>query len=151
METKGTILYFLFQGSLKGNHGVAGVGGLFFTMVVKTCACGFGIGKNNQDERFSLYFGLKLYVEVGVRILIVIGDSLLVLSQVKQRKEIQGQIVSRLHERILSSFSHFKSLYFYHVCRNLNNLVDGLANQTSQLPRGSYKDSEGSINHISIP
>ena len=51
--------------------------------IVKTYAGGLGIGINNQAKIFAFCFGLKLYVEVGVCILIVIADSLLVLSQVK--------------------------------------------------------------------
>ena len=113
--------------------------------IVKTFACGLGIGTNNQAERFALFFGLKMSSEASVRSLIVIRDSLLDLSQAKKRMDIQDQIVGRLHKRILSPFSLFDSLHFYHVHRDLTSLVDGLANQASRLPRGGYKHSEGHV------
>ena len=62
---------------------------------------------------------MKLSIEVDVPTLIVIGDLFHVLSQVKQSKDIQDQIVGRLHKRILSSFSHFDSLCFTMCARIL--------------------------------
>ena len=94
------------------------------------------IGTNNHVEKYALYFGLKLSLEIGIRSLIVVGNSLLVLSQTRRGKEILNQIFGCLHYHILSLLSHFHSLKYFHKRRVLNSMADVLANRASQLPRG---------------
>lgn len=119
--------------------------------ILKTFACGLGIGTKNYVKILALFLGLKMSSKVGVYSLIVIGDSLFIISRVIQGKYISDQIGGHLQERILHSLSHFESLRFFHVLKEVNHRVDELANQTSYLHQCEYNNSEGNLILVNIP
>lgn len=72
----------LFKGATKGNPGEAGAGGMIFNLEKKyetKYAWGLGKASNNQAEALPLWQGLKISISKGIKKLIIVGDSLVVI------------------------------------------------------------------------
>ena len=72
-----------FNSFSEGNPRVAGVKGIIFYLggnVVLTYTFGMGNATNNHAKRYSLYLGFDQSILLGIQDLVVIGDSLLIIS-----------------------------------------------------------------------
>ena len=80
-----------------------------------------------------MFLGMNQSLRLGVHSLVVVGDSLLILSQTKNYQDIMDQIAGRIHKHI-GILSQFQSLLLFHDQREHNSLVHDLGNQASHLP-----------------
>ena len=119
-----------FDGCSKGNPGSAGIGAVIFKLGEEEwCGCQY-IGKktNNQSEYSALIFGLKEVLSRDITQLLVFGDSLLVINQVKGVYKLNNKLLQELYQEAMGLISKFEYIEFTHVYRKFNKRADQLSN-----------------------
>ena len=96
-------------------------------------SCKF-LGKktNNQSEYSALILGLKGAIELKITRLTVLGDSLLVITQVNGLFKVRSEMISELYEEVCLLKSQFEFIEFHHVYREYNKRADELSNLALQ-------------------
>lgn len=129
-----------FDGCSKGNPGPAGAGAVIYVSLpnnpvdeeVWTNASFVGKKETNNVAEYSgLIIGLERAVEMGIRQLIVKGDSKLVIEQMKGAYQVKSANLKLLYSKAkqLASAKNFEKIDFIHVYRNENKKADELSNQ----------------------
>jgi ribonuclease HI len=122
------VLYF--DGCSKGNPGPAGAGAVIKQDGIELyheCA-NLGNKTNNQAEYAALIMGLQMAAQHEIRRLLVRGDSLLVIKQMRKEYKVSNAGLKPLYDLAREHASHFDHIQFEHVFRNENVRADGLAN-----------------------
>ena len=117
-----------FDGLLKLDGGGAGV--LFISPRGEQLKYVFQIMfkvSNNEAEYEALLHGLRLAVSLGIKRLLVYGDSLLVVQQVNKEWDINKDTMDAYVEEIRKLESKFSGLEIHHVNRDNNVGVDVLS------------------------
>ena len=110
-----------FDGSLKLDGG--GVGVLFISPKGEQLKYVFQIMfkvSNNEVEYEALLHGLRLAVSIGIKRLLVYGDSLLVVQQVNKEWDINKNTMDTYVEEIRKLENKFSGLEIDHVDRDNN-------------------------------
>jgi ribonuclease HI len=90
---------------------------------------------NNTAEYEGLLAGLRIAVELGIRKLIIHGDSQLVVSQVN--KDYHSPLMEAYVEEVRKLEEHFDGLQTEHIPQTENSIVDHLSKCAAQkLPVG---------------
>jgi ribonuclease HI len=83
----------MFLKSFLGNlTGVVGVGGVIYDLEGKqesTYAWGLGIATNNQAKAYALLQGLSIIISLGIRELVVLGDSRMVIKSLNRQEPLK--------------------------------------------------------------
>jgi ribonuclease HI len=82
------------DGASKNNSGVAGVGGSIHDLggrQVDHYALGLGNVSKNLAEAYSLWCGIVIVKEEGIKSLTVLGDSMLVIRVVMDQANLRGE------------------------------------------------------------
>ena len=117
-----------FDGSLKLNGGGAGV--LFISPKGEQLKYVFQIlfkVSNNEAAYEALLHGLRLAVSLGIKRLLVYGDSLLVVQQVNKEWDINKDTINVYIEEIRKLENKFSGLEIHHVDRDNNVGADVLS------------------------
>ncbi|XP_059068651.1 uncharacterized protein LOC131859122 [Cryptomeria japonica] len=120
-----------FDGDAKGNPGKSGIGVVLFdhnTMIVKAVGKFIGVGSNNSAEFQTLSFGLDLAISLGIKDIIIEGDSMLVFQSVSTKKCASWHL-QYLLDRILAQLKCFSTFTISHCYREINVIADYLANR----------------------
>ena len=72
--------------------------------------------------------GIKRAVEMGIRRLVVKGDSNLVVQQMNGKFRVNADHIKPLHATAKNIIRNFDSIQFVHVYRHLNQRADELSN-----------------------
>ena len=102
-------------------------------------AQGLGKASNNQVEELSLWQGLKISISKGIKKLIIVGDSMVVIQKCTRlsRNELLFDLeTSPLVIRIMYLLRKLKEYKKFHVKRENNNMVDLQANKGVELEQG---------------
>jgi len=131
-EKKEYALYF--DGASKGNPGLGGIGFVIYDMSSgsEIYAESKYIGKhvtNNYAEYTALYLGLEKAVSLKLERLLVYGDSLLIIKQMKGEYAVNSPNIFNLHKKSKDISSTFLEISYNHVSRNKNRRADALANE----------------------
>ena len=121
-----------FDGASRKNPGPASFGAVLFSpsgLEITTTSQYLGHTTNNVAEYNGLLYGLKMAINANVENLHVYGDSLLVINQVTHKWKINNLKLKEIHAQIIPLLSHFHTIQFSHVKRNLNKRADELANE----------------------
>ena len=117
-----------FDGSLKLDGGGAGV--LFISPKGEQLKYVFQIlfkVSNNEAEYEALLHGLRLAVSLGIKRLLVYGNSLLVVQQVNKEWDVNKNTMDAYVVRIRKLENKFSGLEIHHVDRNNNVGADVLS------------------------
>ena len=117
-----------FDGSLKIDGGGAGL--LFISPKGEQLKYVFQIMfkvSNNEAEYEALLHGLRLAVSLGIKRLLVYGDSLLVVQQVNKEWDINKDTMDAYIAEIRKLENKFSGLEIHHVDRNNNVGADVLS------------------------
>jgi ribonuclease HI len=118
---------------------------VFFTSLVggviydsdgqKVADFSWGLGKttNNRAETLAVYMGLKLAHERSIQTLTVIGDSEIVIKELRGLSTSTNHPPNGLSSRINTLKQQFTSLRFFHTLRAQNTEADNLAKETKAL------------------
>jgi ribonuclease HI len=131
-----------FDGSLKLNGG--GVGVLFISPRGEQVKYVFQIlfeVSNNEAEYEILLHELRLAVSLGIKRLLVYGDSLLVLQQVNKEWDVNKDTMNAYVTEICKLENKFSGLEIHHVIRDNNvgaDVLSKLRSDRANVPPGVF-------------
>jgi ribonuclease HI len=131
-----------FDGSLKLQ--VAGAGILFTAPGGKHLRYALQLlfpASNNAAEYEALIHGLNITVSLGIKRLMVYGDSLVVISQINKEWDCSSDSMGKYCTAVRKLEDKFEGLQFHHVERDRNTTVDvlsKLASSRTQVPPGIF-------------
>ena len=121
-----------FDGCSKGNPGKAGAGAVIYNDDIEIWSESFFVGENatnNHAEYACLILGMQQAVELGIKRLLVIGDSQLVINHMKGIYKCSSPNLIELYNRAKELEKNFDEIFFEDVLRNSNKRADELANE----------------------
>jgi ribonuclease HI len=131
-----------FDGSLKLRGGGAGV--LFISPIGEQLKYVFQIifeVTNNQAEYEALLHRLRVAVSLGIKRLLVYGDSLLVIQQVNKEWDINKDTMNTYVLEIRKLENKFSGLEIHHVIRDNNvgaDVLSKLGSDRANVPPGVF-------------
>ncbi len=131
------VLYF--DGGARGNPGPAGFGYVIERPDGERLAGAgnaIGVATNNVAEYRGLIAGMLRAVELGIRNLTVVGDSKLVIEQMKGAWRVRAEGLRPLHEEARRIARGFDAVRYEHVRRDGNAEADRLANVAMDAAEG---------------
>jgi ribonuclease HI len=140
-----------FNSSLKLGGGCAGV--LFISLTGEQLKYIFQIlfeVSNNKAKYEALLHGLRLAVSLGIKRLLVYGDSLLVIQQVNKEWDINKDTMDAYIEEIRKLENKFSVLEIHHVIRGNNvgaDVLSKLGSDRANVPPGVFVHE---LYHLSI-
>ena len=120
-----------FDGCCKGNPGPAGAGAVLYKNNNEIACVYRYVGDkatNNIAEYHGLIIGLEKARELGIKDLAVMGDSKLIIQQMKGEFKVSSQNIVGLHKTALSLSKLFDEITYEHIYRKDNVRADELAN-----------------------
>jgi ribonuclease HI len=105
---------------------------------------------NNEAEYEALLHGLRLAVSVGIKRLLVYGDSLLLVQQVNKEWDVNKDTIDAYVEKIRKLKNKFSGLEIHHVNRDNNvgaNVLSILGSDRANIPLGVFVHE---LHHSSI-
>jgi ribonuclease HI len=127
-----------FDGSLKLDGGSAGV--LFISLRGEQLKYVLQIlweVSNNEAEYEALLHGLRLAISLGIKRLLVYGDSLLVVQQVNKEWECNNETMDAYVQEVRKLENKFSGLEVHHVIREHNistDILSKLGSTRAQVP-----------------
>jgi len=121
-----------FDGCSKGNPGPAGAGAVLYQGNTEIWAKSIFVGNNstnNVAEYTGLIIGLHQAVNKNIKELVVKGDSMLVIKQMKGEYKVSSKDMQRLYENAKSFEKSFDKIVYEHVYREHNKRADQLSNE----------------------
>ena len=123
------IMYF--DGCSKGNPGTAGAGVVIYNNDVEIWSKSVVIGENttnNYAEYSSLILGMEKAIELGIKFLLIKGDSLLVINHMNGIYKCKSPNLIEHYKKAKELEKKFNRICYKHVLRNFNKRADDLAN-----------------------
>lgn len=122
-----------FDGGSRGNPGIAGAGMVLYDSVSQAevwCGMEFlGDGfTNNQAEFSGLVTGVKCARALGVKHIVVQGDSQLVLRQISGEYKVKSPSLKGYFAEAMKIIHEFDTFQTNHILRGRNSRADELAN-----------------------
>jgi ribonuclease HI len=117
-----------FDGSLKLQE--AGAGILFIAPGGEQLKYAIQLlfpASNNAAEYEALIHGLNIVISLGIKRLMVYGDSLVVISQINKDKEYSTDSIGRYCTVVRKLEDKFEGLEFHHLERDRNAAADTLS------------------------
>lgn len=127
-EQKALTLHF--DGGSRGNPGPAGCGVVLSADEVDVVTLGKYVGHatNNVAEYSGLIAGMEAALDLGCTHLLVIGDSELVIKQMKGQYKVRNAGLKPLWEEAQTLAGKFAAVKYDHARRENNKTADKLAN-----------------------
>jgi ribonuclease HI len=141
-----------FDGSLKLQG--AGAGILFIALGGEQLKYAFQLlfpASNNAAEYEALIHGLNIAISLGVKRLMVYGDSLVVISQINKDWDCSTDSMGKYCTAVRKLEDKFEGLEFHHVERDRNAAADALSklgSSRAQVPPGVFVQE---VSRPSIP
>jgi ribonuclease HI len=120
-----------FDGCSKNNPGPSGAGAVLYHNGLEIWSTAVFVGHketNNVAEYTGMIVGIKRAVEMGIRRLVVKGDSNLVVQQMNGKFRVNADHIKPLYATAKNIIRNFDSIQFVHVYRHLNQRADELSN-----------------------
>ena len=121
-----------FDGCSKANPGLAGAGAVIYNLTNDELWYGSEfIGTkitNNYAEYMGLIIGLRQAKEMKIKQLIVEGDSMLVIKQMKGEFKVKSLHLLELYNEAKLLEKGFACIHYKHIYRNNNKRADELSN-----------------------
>lgn len=121
------------DGGARGNPGPAAIAAVATSPDGESLSSrGEAIGRatNNVAEYRALLLGIELAQELGAAEVDLVGDSELVVKQVKGEYRVKDQNLRPLHAQVRAALSDFERWSIRHVRREHNVAADRLVNET---------------------
>jgi len=130
-----------FDGGSRGNPGIAGAGAVLLHDGLPVWRGRHYCGKTtcNVSEYKGLEIGLREAVRRGANRLVVRGDSMLILSQMRGEWAVKAPTLLQPHKTARSLAEQIPSIEYTHVLRRFNTTADSLANEAMDARR-SWSD-----------
>jgi ribonuclease HI len=119
------------DGGARGNPGPAAIGAVVQDAngeVLEEHGERIGIATNNVAEYRALLLGIARAAELGADELELVGDSELIVRQVKGEYKVKDATMRELHSEVKRALRPFDSWLIRHVRREFNKEADRLVN-----------------------
>lgn len=120
-----------FDGCSKDNPGIAGAGAVIYKFNEEISSKIKFVGNNstnNVAEYTGLIIGLKEAITLGIKRLMVEGDSMLVIKQMNGEYKVKSTNLIDLYNEANDLSKKFENIYFKHIYREHNKRADELSN-----------------------
>ena len=120
-----------FDGCSKDNPGIAGAGAVIYKFNKEISSKIKFVGNNstnNAAEYTGLIIGLKEAILLGIKTLLVEGDSMLVIKQMNGEYKVKSTNLIDLYNQANDLSKNFENIYFKHIYRENNKRADELSN-----------------------
>jgi ribonuclease HI len=120
-----------FDGCSKANPGIAGAGAVIYKLNQEISSKIKFVGNNstnNAAEYTGLIIGLKEAILLGIKTLLVEGDSMLVIKQMNGEYKVKSTNLIDLYNEANDLSKKFENIYFKHIYRENNKRADELSN-----------------------
>lgn len=120
------------DGGARGNPGPAAIGAVVQNAdgeILEERGERIGTATNNVAEYRALLLGIARAAELGATELELVGDSELIVRQVKGEYKVKDARMRELHGEVKRALRSFDSWSIRHVRRELNTEADRLVNQ----------------------
>jgi deoxyadenosine/deoxycytidine kinase/ribonuclease HI len=121
-----------FDGASRGNPGLCGAGFVIWKnneIMFKGKQFISESNTNNYAEYSALIIGLEYCNKNNIKNLIIEGDSLLVIKQLKKEYKIESSNLLPLYNKCIDLLQSINSVEFNHIKRDKNSDADKLANE----------------------
>jgi len=121
------------DGGARGNPGPAAIAAIAATPEGEPLASrGEAIGRatNNVAEYRALLLGIELARELGATEVDLVGDSELIVRQVKGEYRVKDEGLRELHAKVRAALAELERWSIRHVRREQNAAADVLVNET---------------------
>lgn len=134
-----------YDGASRGNPRKSGVGAVISdenSNIIKEVCKTLPIGTNNYAELEALSMGLDIAISLGIKDIIIEGDSMVTFQAVSNKKT-HVWTLQYILDKILLQLNFFTSYIISHVYRECNGVVDFLANKAidNQVSYGEFEDN----------
>jgi len=122
------------DGGSRGNPGKAAIGGVIFDssgLEIFRYKKFLGINTNNFAEYSSLIFALEKSLDMGIKDLLCISDSELLVKQINGEYKVKSENLKMLFEKVLALIKKFRSFEIRHQKRENDGIktADLLVNE----------------------
>jgi ribonuclease HI len=120
------------DGGARGNPGPAAIGAVVQGAdgeILEERGERIGTATNNVAEYRALLLGIERAAELGASELELIGDSELIVRQVKGEYKVKDATLRELHGKVVRALRPFESWSIRHVRRERNAEADRLVNE----------------------
>ncbi len=120
-----------FDGCSKGNPGLSGAGCVLYKDDEEIWRESYFVGEsctNNQAEYAGLILGLQQAISLDIKEIMIEGDSLLVINQMKGEYKCHSEKLVLLYDQAKCLEKSFTKIIYNHVLRIKNKRADKLAN-----------------------
>lgn len=120
-----------FDGCSKGNPGPSGAGAVIYKNNEEIWSTSIYVGDketNNVAEYSGLILGLNKASDLGIKELLVIGDSELIVKQMKGQYKVKSSSILDFYLKAKELANLFNKIQYQHVYRKDNTRADELAN-----------------------
>lgn len=120
------------DGGARGNPGPAAIGAVVTAdgEVIERRGEAIGRATNNVAEYRALLLGIALAKELGASEVELVGDSELIVKQVKGEYRVKDAALRELHREVRGALEGFERWSIRHVRREQNAEADQLVNDT---------------------
>ena len=129
----------MFDGCSKGHPGAAGAGAVIYANNKEIWSRSIYVGNretNNLAEYTGMLLGLNEAVRLKIRVLVVKGDSEVVIKQMLGKYKVKSENLLYIYEQAKDLEKHFDKIDYIHVYRHLNARADALSNEgLTKVPR----------------
>lgn len=135
----------LFDGASKNNPGQAGAGGIVRDPQGKTIVTyewGLGPMTNNKAEAYSLLLGTSIARKLGLQILLIMGDSAIIIAAMTSGKDFKQMALNSIKSRIMENIRKLSGVTFKHVLRGNNTEADEQANKATSRQTGQVREND---------
>ncbi len=118
------------DGGARGNPGPAAAGVALLCGGERLLEAGYFLGNqtNNVAEYMALIFALRLAIEVGARVVVVMSDSELLVRQMTGEYRVRSETLAPLHAQAQQLLLRIDRWSIKHVRREQNRRADQLVN-----------------------
>jgi ribonuclease HI len=120
------------DGGARGNPGPAAIAAVVATPggeILERHGRTIGEATNNVAEYRAVLLGIERAQELGAAELELVGDSELVVRQVKGEYKVKQETLRGLHQQVAAALAGFERWSIRHVRREDNELADALVNE----------------------
>jgi ribonuclease HI len=131
MPAKGTLRVNV-DGGARGNPGPAAIAAVVQDgdgQVLEERSESIGIATNNVAEYRALLLGIERAAALGAKRLELVGDSELVVRQVKGEYRVKDETLRGLHGQVIAALAGLEDWSIRHVRRDENAEADRLVNE----------------------
>lgn len=133
-----------FDGKSEPNPGPSSAGAVLYYPNSQTIKAEVGEyilnATNNEAEYTGLLIGFRLAVDLGIKHLVIAGDSNLVINQVFGEWKVKSENLKGLHAEIRSMFKEFDFIAAKHVYREHNDYADNITNIVFDKKKSYFKN-----------